>query len=231
LTAEWENMLAHQLPQLPSISNVLARLASAIGWIEVPLPATVSAVAAPMPALRMGAGEVLVAPAGVSYWRDSDVLEQMRYAGANRLRVEFRYRHNDLRVVEPYSLRRPQTGTLLLLAHDVGANGIRSFKIADIRDLRVTRDSFVPRHRVEFLATGAISVGEAAPRAPYTFRMPRSRTRTRSYARTGPMYVFQCSYCQKEFRHSKNDSSLRRHRLPDGYGYCSSGRGYLLRVD
>lgn len=80
LHSEWDNMLAHQLPQVPSVSSILERLTAAIAWIDVPVPATVSTVAAPQQLASVGGGEI-VAPAGVSYWRESDVLERIRYAG------------------------------------------------------------------------------------------------------------------------------------------------------
>lgn len=149
------------------------------------------------------------------------------------MRVEFRYQgKGELRVVEPYSLRHARsTGNLLLHTFDIRRNAHRSFKVAEIRDVRVTQDSFVPRYPVEFLATGGITVRESATRVSYTFRQPLSRPQTRSYARMGPTYVFQCFQCQKEFRHSRNDSALRRHQMPGGFGYCGGRRGYLLRVD
>lgn len=144
--------------------------------------------------------------------------------------MEFSYK-GERRLVEPYSLRRKRTGNLLLYAHDMRANDIRAFKVADIRDLRVTTDSFAPRHRVEFLSTGAITVGESAPRTSYTFRYASSRPRTRSYVRTGPTYVYTCTHCQKEFRHSRRNDTLRRHKSPLAYGYCAGLRGYLDRID
>lgn len=67
--------------------------------------------------------------------------------------VEFYYR-DAIRRVEPYSLRRPKTGNLLLYAHEQTKNGvrtdeIRAYKIADISALRVTAEPFQPRYAIE----------------------------------------------------------------------------------
>lgn len=230
LAADWEGMLSYQLPQLPPISTVLTRLAAAISWLDAAAPLMVSSVAV-QPGPALGRDEEIISSLGVTYWRESDVLEQIRYAGANRLLVEFLYA-GKARLVEPYSLRRARsTGNILLHAHDVRKDAHRTYKVQDIRDVRVTRDSFVPRHPIEFLSSGNITIRESAERATYSFRRATSRSRARSYVRSGPTYVFQCNHCQKEFRHRRNDGTLRRHRLPGGYGYCGGRRGFLKRVD
>jgi hypothetical protein len=58
------------------------------------------------------------------------------------------------RLVEPYSLRLPNTGNLLLHVHEVergGAlgRGIKAFKVSEIGDVMVTERPFSPRHFVE----------------------------------------------------------------------------------
>lgn len=65
LRSEWGNMLAHQLPQLPPLDSLLARLPDLLQWIDAPMPEV-----APLPAATsVSAGEILVAPAGVQLWR------------------------------------------------------------------------------------------------------------------------------------------------------------------
>jgi predicted DNA-binding transcriptional regulator YafY len=80
-------------------------------------------------------------------------LELLRYAGANRLKVEVDYRPEEgrsgPRLVEPYSLRRSRSGDLLLfVANDRGQ--VRSYRLDRIAAIRPTAIAFTPRFRVEF---------------------------------------------------------------------------------
>lgn len=62
--------------------------------------------------------------------------------------------HGVRRLVEPYSLRLPKTGNLLLYVIEVrrGAapgQGIKAFKLDQIEGVRVTELAFSPRYRIE----------------------------------------------------------------------------------
>jgi len=141
LRADWENMLAHQLPALPPIDHVLDRVEPLLAWIDEP-----TAPAPPVPALRPYAarpGEETVAPRGGRYWGLGQGLEVVRFAGANRLMVEFTYDGKHRRV-EPYSLRRPATGNLLLYAWEVASDSIKAFNTAKIREISVSKPSAIP---------------------------------------------------------------------------------------
>ncbi len=145
LRADWENMLAHQLPQLPPIDGALERLPRLLAFLEAPAPIPGQTLS-PVPARR---GEAVVAPHGGQFWNAGVPLEVVRFAGANRLLIEFNYQGR-LRRAEPYSLRRPKTGNLLLYAWEQEAGSIKAFKVSEVRDLRATQISFVPRFRIEF---------------------------------------------------------------------------------
>lgn len=211
LRADWDNMLAHQLPQLPPFEDHLGRLEIVLRWIDAPL------VVAPMASLA--AREELVAPAGAAYWNIGVPLEVARFAGINRLLVEFTY-HAKARRGAPYSLRRASSGNLLLYVWEVDSPHIKAFNVREILDLRVTTTPFTPQYRVEFSSVGEI----AAPMIERTSSGRRSRSGSR------PLYVFRCVTCQKLFRHTTNDPSLRAHKAPEGWR-CTSRRGYLERVD
>ncbi|MGZ5440868.1 MAG: nucleotidyl transferase AbiEii/AbiGii toxin family protein [Thermoanaerobaculia bacterium] len=217
LRSEWGNMLAHQLPQLPPFENHLVRLESVLRWIDAPV------AAAPLMA-PFAAREQLVAPAGVAYWGVGVPLEAARFAGINRLLVEFTY-HGKQRRAAPYSLRRASTGNLLLYAWEIDSPHIKAFSVREIINLRVTTTPFTPRYRVEFSSVGGIA-------APMMLRTssgsPSAARRSRSSSRA--RYVFRCGTCAKLFRHTTNDPSLRAHKAPEGWR-CSSRRGYLERVD
>ncbi len=151
LRSEWSSMLAHQLPALPALDDVLARLVPLLAWIGAPAPLP----AHRLPAVPVRAGHQLVASPGIRYWGGPNRLEVVRFAGANRLLVEFTY-HGKRRLAEPYSLRRPDTGNLLLYAWEQASHQIKAFKVDEIHDLQVTDQSFTPRYWIEF-AGGRIS--------------------------------------------------------------------------
>ncbi len=214
LRADWEHMLGHQLPVLPPFETQLVRLEPALRWIDAS-PVTTPA----LPRFTSATG-TLAAPAGATFWGLGVPLEVVRFAGVNRLLVEFNY-HGKPRSAEPYSLRRTQTGGLVLYAWEVGSTHIKAFTVAEIRDLRVSTTPFSPRYQVEFSPAGMLSA-PAITRATSggSWRGGPSRRR----------YVFRCGTCQKLFRHTTNDSALRAHRSPGG-SRCSSRRGHLERTD
>ena len=149
LAADWSDMLRDQLPALPDMGALVNRLGSLLGWLE---PARVHErpVLASATAGR-GAQPVLVAPRGAQFWRTGVPMEAIRFAGANRLMVSFIY-DGKARVVEPYAIRRPATGNLLLFAWETATSHIKAFNVAKIQNLQISTQSFSPRYRVELAA-------------------------------------------------------------------------------
>lgn len=229
LRSEWSNMLAHQIPALPDLGELVERLLNLIKWIDEP--------AAPLPEARLEAAptastETPLASPGIRFWGGGLPIEAIRFAGANRLLVEFDYDHKH-RVVEPYSLRRALTGNTLLYAWEQSAGHVKAFNVAKIHGLRVTTQNYRPRYRVE-LAEGSLlaptpvrlppSADGGHRRSPSGRRLP-SRLRG-----SAPTYVFQCPYCGKTFRRATNAPSLRAHKMKDGYTACPGRRGHLLSI-
>ncbi len=140
-------MLSQQLPALPLIDAMLGRVVETLAWIDEPIAPVIRAQVAPYPVRQ---GETIVAPRGGYFWNQGVSLEAVRFAGSNRLMVEFVYKGR-LRRAEPYSLRRAKTtGSLLLYAWEDGASNIKAFNVAKMRDVRASPVTFVPRYRVEF---------------------------------------------------------------------------------
>ncbi len=227
LGSEWSNMLSHQLPTLPSLDDLLNRLPDLLAWIDVPtlVPPAVQLAQVPAPV-----AEGLVAPAGIQYWGGRTPLEAIRFAGANRLLVEFTY-NGRRRRAEPYSLRRAGTGNLLFYGWEEGATHIKAFNTANMFEVRPANASFTPRYRVELTPHGPLiapPTSSATRGSPHRSTLPRRRAaRARSL---GPTYIFECAYCQKKFRHRKNDSTLRKHKARGGSWTCPGRRGYLVDV-
>lgn len=224
MRSEWANMLAHQLPALPELDGMLVKLPGLLAWVDaeaVPVLPEARLVAAPAPT----GGQRIVAR-GIQYRGDNLPLETIRFAGSNRLLVEFDY-HGRHRVAEPYSVwQSAGTGNVLLSARETTDTHVKSFKVEEMRNVRATGKAFSPRYQVEFSETGPVVQAST----------PRSRTATartfgnRRISSGGPKYVFECPYCQKKFTHSTNNSTLRAHKRNDGWGDCPGRRGHLLVV-
>jgi len=219
LESEWENMLGHQLPRLPRLDDLKSRLAALLVWIDEPL----AAVAASVREVPLGRQEAPLAPAGIQYWGTGVPLEAIRFAGANRLLVEFAY-HGKHRRVEPYSLRRASTGNVLLYAWEQASGHVKAFNVAEIAGVQTTDTPFTPRYQIEFTTHGPVS----APAIAVSPRIRSQRRRVSSSRRHGTTYVFECTYCRKRFRHAKNDSALRKHKAKDSKWDCPGRRGYLV---
>ncbi len=144
LRAEWANMLAHQLPQLPAFDTVLSRLPEAIAWID----AGVMLAAAALQPLPLRPNEQVIATPSGLQGRGASALDILQFAGANRLVVDLEY-NGRRRPIEPYSLRLPRTGNLLLYAWDIEADHIKAFNVALISGASATDTAFHPRYRIE----------------------------------------------------------------------------------
>jgi predicted nucleotidyltransferase component of viral defense system len=223
LKADWNTMLAHQLQVLPPIDSVLGRLDSVLSWLDAPALAPVAAVetGAP-PQLRKPLGGLvqgtLVAPPSTTYWGTAQI-EQIRFAGANRLMISFTY-NGKQRLAEPYSLRRSAAGSVNLFAWVKGDPHIKQFKVDEIGGLRVTSETFTPQYDIEL-------TGSMIPSSRSSGTAGRMR---RQKFKSGATYVYRCHSCGREFKHERNNSSLRPHQAPGGFN-CAGRRGFLERVD
>lgn len=148
LEQEWDNMLGHQLPHLPPVAEFWSGLDGVFGWLggesltvldRAPVDASVDTAWMPSRAMTT--------------WRHRAPLELIRFAGANRLKVEIDYRpergRRSPRAVEPLSFRMTRDGHLLLyLINDRGR--LRSYRVDRIAAIRVLDESFTPSYFVEF---------------------------------------------------------------------------------
>ncbi|MEX1264463.1 MAG: nucleotidyl transferase AbiEii/AbiGii toxin family protein [Actinomycetota bacterium] len=147
LEEEWANMLDHQLPHLPPVREFWAALDDVFAWLGGQIRP------APLPRAELGPTSDWMPEPGMTTWRLGVPLELIRFAGANRLKVEIDYRAENgrvgPRVVDPYSLRRTRDGNLILfVVNDRGQ--LRSYRLDRIAAARPTNMTFTPRFRVEF---------------------------------------------------------------------------------
>jgi len=225
LRAEWANMLAHQLPNLPVIDDMVMRFESLIGWIDQ--PEFVPAEAALGAAVAASTDYRSIPLSGIRYWGGGSPVERIRFAGANRLLLEFDY-HGKHRLVEPYSLREARTtGNILLYAWELSSSHIKAFKIDEMYDVRASNTGFSPRYRVELSAQGSLSIPEVT-RNP-GIRLPRIASTRKSNTFKGPTHVFECSFCGKRFRRPNYDAQLKPHKDKNGWD-CPSRIGYYVET-
>ncbi|MDA8067639.1 MAG: nucleotidyl transferase AbiEii/AbiGii toxin family protein [Actinomycetota bacterium] len=149
IESEWEHMLGHQLPKpLAPFETFWSSLDDVFLWLAGRFQVR------ELPRAQLGQLDPRwEAPRAISSWRRQIPLELLRYAGANRLKVEVDYHAENgrqgPRLVEPYSIRRTRAGKLVLfVVNDYGQ--LRSYRIDKIVAIRPTTVPFQPRYRVEF---------------------------------------------------------------------------------
>ena len=150
LRANWEHQLKHQLPILPDVQGVLDDLFDAVAWwLE---PEVAQPQLQPIPIAK---GELVPRqPFPEVDWRTGHApMHQIRFAARNRLCAIVNYSGSQ-RLVEPYSLRYPSTGSELLHVWELTKNGTtseshKSFKTHLIESASVSSVPFRPQWLVE----------------------------------------------------------------------------------
>ncbi|GBE05566.1 hypothetical protein BMS3Abin10_01198 [bacterium BMS3Abin10] len=229
LEAEWENMLAHQLPVLPPFGQFWQELPEVFEWLY---RAVEKVAALPISSGRYEVDETWHAPAMAQAWYANAPLEIIRFAAANRLCVNLKYNGTN-RVIEPYSLRRTKDGNLLLYAVKHNTHEDRSYRIDRIQGAEATKTPFTPRYVVELTAAGPISA-PPTERTSSGYGLTNTRKsrigRGRSISRSmsfGPKYIIECTYCGKKFNRKSYTTSLNAHKDKSGYP-CPGRIGYMV---
>lgn len=229
LLAEWEDMLAHQLPVLPPFEQFWNELPQVLDWLhEVTEKPTLGGMQ-----IREAIDASWQPPAMVQFWRTAVPLESIRFAAANRLCVNLHYQ-NSWRLIEPYSLRRSSEGSLLLYATKHETGEARSYRVDRIQGVEVSTTSFVPRYAVELTPAGPLHAPELSQRGSLPTRSFSTRTRLGGRAAvsssSGPTHVFRCSVCGKLFRRKTYDATLNPHKNKQG-NPCHGRFGTFLKTE
>ena len=219
LEGMWSDMLSHQLPVLPPLSDFWDALPEIFTWITSGAPIPQRAL------IQHGAGEIAirsrVLPMGVPLPSRS-TLEIIRFAAANHLCVDLRY-DGSLRRIEPYSLRQTAEGFFVLHAIRGDSGEHRSYRVDRMQGATVTSQVFMPRYAIELTSTGPLTIAPtgAMPRVP---SMRTARTRHQ-----GPTYVYRCTVCRKTFNKKSMNSSLNPHKNRQG-APCYGRYGVYVRT-
>jgi predicted nucleotidyltransferase component of viral defense system len=248
----WDNMLRHQLPQLPPFESFWDELPSVFAWLE-------AAVAAPAPVLASlgGGAEEMLRPrfGGFSGLLDNaSLMERIRFAAQSRLLVRLGYTRLDGQhrepTIEPYSLRRSQAGHVSLYGIDVESDSIKQYRVERIRNATVLEQTFQPRFAIELgpetfapfgarasrtrsnpigatssSTRGAFGSAVAQRRSSPIGARPLRRPSRRAFG--GQTYIVQCVSCGKKFTRSSYDTHLNPHKTPGGWD-CPSRLGAIV---
>jgi len=228
LLAEWEDMLAHQLPVLPPFEQFWDELPTVLDWLhEVAEKPTLSGIG-----IREAIDETWLPPSMVHAWRAPVPLESVRFAAANRLCVNLQYQ-GSWRLIEPYSLRRTKDGNLLLctVKHETGEP--RSYRVDRIEGVEVSTVSFIPKYLVELTPSGPLHVRDtersSVDVSRPTVRVAGKRVTTKTVS-LGPKHIFRCTACGKQFSRKSFDATLNPHKNKQGYP-CFGTIGTFIRTE
>jgi predicted nucleotidyltransferase component of viral defense system len=145
---DWSAMLSHQLPEpLIPFSQFWAELDQVFNWLDG--KGSVSG----LPRAQYGdLDQTWISPHAITSWHSGFPINLLRYAGANRLKVQIDYRaetgRSGPRTVEPYSLRRTRDGKIVLfVVNELGK--LRSYRTDRIAGIQPTSIPFIPQYRIE----------------------------------------------------------------------------------
>ena len=216
LEGAWEHMLGHQLPALPPVETFWNTLPEFFAWLETGIAPKAPA------AYQVAAGEVVLRERTLRLpvsGNAQSYLEVVGFAAANRLCIDLLYK-NEVRRIEPYSLRRAHDGNIILHAYDTRKMGHRSYRVDRIQGAQSTSQSFVPRYAVELSPAGPVTIQPTTTRT-VGFSSPRLAP-AMSKRRSEMRHVYQCPHCQRRFYRKVRNVTLKPHK--DKNGFRCSGR-------
>ena len=142
LNTEWENMLAHQLPILPSLKNFWRELPSFFEWLN-----NKKDIKKSLKSITKD-GELWVSGRIKNIYTTNFILEKIKFSALNRLCVELFYKGKK-ETIEPYAFRKNKTGHVLFYGCHQRTKKTDSFKIEEIESVSIINKSFKPNYIVE----------------------------------------------------------------------------------
>lgn len=217
LEAQWDNMLAHQLPSLPPMESFWQDLEPFFDWLNGQLK-----VEQLEPAKNISGDVFQVGRAGY-FTDDISILNKIQFSAANRVCIKLLY-SDKLRTVEPLSFRtNTKTGNRLFYGYEREAEHAKAYSIPNIQSVEITNIPYMEKYPVEISPTGSISMPPI--RRTVSNRISPS---VRLGSSNNYPYKVQCPLCQKTFSRKKmSDTRLNKHKNQYG-GNCSGKRGYIV---
>jgi len=227
LKSEWSNMLKHQLKELPPFDHFYGTLSVFFEWLH--------GQSEVKNLLHIGTRESINTawspPAGVAHWGGAPI-ESIRFAASNRLCVRLGY-DGSVRLIEPYALKQTQEGHIILVARKVDTGEPRSYRIDRMESAEVTQQSFTPIYAIEITMGSSVTPATVVREKNTATYMSRIKTahqiKAKSGLRTsriqthGPVYIYECTICQRRSRKKKQSTKLNPHKTK-GQDYPCLGR-------
>ena len=150
LRSNWENQLAHQISKLPPFESYFVDLEDALVWWLHPELAKPELEPHPN---AVGAVVDRILFPKINWKTGPTSMDIIRQAARNKFCAIVSY-HGSTRIVEPYSLRYPRTGSEILHVwetekNDSPSNQHKSFKTNEIDGAKISDVIFNPKWIVE----------------------------------------------------------------------------------
>lgn len=140
LHAQWDNMLAHQLPSLPPLETFWNDLEPFFDWINGDLKENVLT-------RQKTTNEKIFHPGRLkSVDSINAVIQKIQFAAANRVCIEINY-SNKSRIIEPLSFRISKEKNQLLYGYEHGSPDPNAFTISKIQTIAITN---IPYHERQY---------------------------------------------------------------------------------
>ncbi len=151
LKPQWENMLAHQLPNLPSLQSFWDDLSPFFDWLHGSLEIQ------DLPPVS-GKDEPVFSIGRYNGVDSKDILlHQIQFAAGNRVCVKLKY-HEKFRIVEPLSFRTAKNGERFFYGWERDSSQMKSYAILKIQQVEITNITYREKFPVEISAMGSISM-------------------------------------------------------------------------
>ncbi len=150
LEAQWDNMLAHQLPSLPPLESFWKDIEPFFEWLSNSLQEDRTVEQAAKDYVTFQPGRVTSA-----YSIDS-IIQKIQFAAANRVCVKLTYSGKE-RTIEPLSFRKARDGNRLFYGHERESGHAKAFFLNRIQDVTVTNLPYTEKYPVEISPTGHTS--------------------------------------------------------------------------
>ena len=151
LSAEWDNMLRHQIAILPALEHYWNALPEFFDWLYRNKVVELEHIAVETGSEQWSQGRL------VHFTPSELFIERIQFAASNRLYINLRYNGKN-RIVEPYSFRKSRAGQILFYAFEVDSSQIKCYRIDKFQSLDVTSEIYTPRYAVEISSTGIIQM-------------------------------------------------------------------------
>jgi len=215
LEAQWDNMLAHQLPSLPPIESFWQDLEPFFDWLNGQL------IVEQLVPVKNISGDVFQVDRSGYLSDDISILNKIQFAAANRVCIKLLF-SDKLRTVEPLSFRtNTKNGNRLFHGYEREAEHAKAYSISKIQSVEITNEPYIEKYPVEISPTGSISM-------PPIRRSDSNRlsSSVRFGSSSSYPYKVQCPMCQKTFpRKRMSDTKLNKHKNQFGRN-CTGRRGY-----